>query len=316
MKNNILITGYDGFVAKHLALFLLKKKFNIFATHYKNIKYKNNKIHFIKCNVNSLSDLKKALKISNPVSIYHLAAKSRPNFSFLNPLQTMKTNLIGTMNLLEQCRLQKIKAKIIIACSSAQFGKRNFSKLPLTEKDNYIPEHVYGLSKSFADNLAYQYYKMFGLKILRAIIFNTSGPGKKNDVFSDFLSRFVKQINTKKEIIHIKVGSLNKFRDFLHVNDLVKALYLISIKGKIGESYNICSSKFYKISSIIKLMHKFTSKKIKIVEDRNLIRKFDEKYIFGDNKKIKKLGWKASMGFKKIWSDIFDFYQNKWFKLI
>jgi GDP-4-dehydro-6-deoxy-D-mannose reductase len=311
MKKNILITGYDGFVAKHLATFLKKKNFNIFVSHYKNIKKRDKKITFIKCNINSLEDIRKTLLISKPAQIYHLAAKSRPNFSFKNPIATMKTNLIGTMNLLEQCKLLKSKAKIIVACSSGQFGKLPLKKLPLTEKHLYNPEHIYGLSKTFTDQISYQYYKMFGLKIFRAIIFNTSGPGKKEDVFSDFLTQFSSQINGKKKKILLKTGDLNKFRDFLHVNDLVKALFIIATKGRVSDTYNVCSSKFFKVSSIIDLMKKHTNKTLQVVQDKKLIRKFDEKYIFGSNQKLRKLGWQPSNNFEKIFRDMLVFYQKK-----
>lgn len=312
MQKNILITGYDGFVAKHLAIFIKKKhSFKVFVSHYKNIKNKDKKITFIKCNINSIKDIKKTLLISKPSVIYHLAAKSRPNFSFKNPIKTMQTNLIGTMNLLEQCKLLKSKAKIIVACSSGQFGKLPLKELPLTENHLYNPEHIYGLSKTFTDQISYQYYKMFGLKIFRAIIFNTSGPGKKEDVFSDFLSQFSRQIKEKKNKIIIKTGDLNKFRDFLHVNDLVKALFLIATKGRVSDTYNVCSSKFFKVSSIIDLMKKFTNKTVCVVQDQKLTRKFDEKYIFGSNQKLKKLGWKPSSNFERIFSDMLDFYQKK-----
>ncbi len=310
MKKNILITGYDGFVAKHLAEFLKKKKFKIFVTFYKNLKKKDKAFTYIKCNINSLKDIRKALLISKPDQIYHLAAKSRPNFSFKNPIETMQTNLIGTMNLLEQCRLLKSKAKIIVACSSGQFGKFPLNRLPLTEKHSYDPEHIYGLSKSFTDQISYQYYKMYGLKIFRAIIFNTSGPGKKEDVFSDFLIQFSKQINSQNKKIVIKTGNLNKFRDFLHVKDLVEALYIISKKGKVSETYNICSSKYFKVSSITDLMKKFTNKTVHIRKDKKLSRKYDEKYIFGSNQKLKKIGWKPYGSFEKIFTDMLDFYKK------
>ena len=127
----------------------------------------------------------------------------------------MNTNLFGTFNILEECRLQKINPKIIIACSSGQFGSRPLNKLPYKEDYVQKPDHIYGLSKNFQNMLGMQYFRMYNLKIVIALIFNTTGPGKKGDVFSDFCKQFVlNKIKNGTKII--KTGDLNKFRDFAH----------------------------------------------------------------------------------------------------
>ena len=74
-----------------------------------------------------------------------------------------------------------------MACSSGQYGSRPYSKLPMKENDLYDPEHIYGLSKVFQDLLCKQYFKMFKLKTIRAILFNTSGQGKSLMFFMTFV---------------------------------------------------------------------------------------------------------------------------------
>ena len=311
MQKNVLITGFDGFVAKYLSEFLLKKKYKVYVTHYKKIKkIKKKNLYYIFCNIKKINDVKKALVLAKPNEIYHLAAKSLPVYSTKFPLETMNVNLMGTMNLLEQCKLMKLRSKIVVACSSAQFGKRDFRKLPLKENDSYFPEHIYGLSKVFTDKISEQYFKMYKLNIFRAIIFNTTGPQKKSDVFSDLLSQYVKQ--KKKKIIKIFSGDLNKFRDFLHVDDLVKGLYIIQKKGKPGSSYNVCTSNYHSVKKIIDLIVQDAKRsKIQILTKKDLFRKFDEKYIFGSNKKLRKLGWKPINNIKRIFIDICEYYEKK-----
>lgn len=310
MTKSALITGCDGFIAKHLIDYLLAKNYYIYAGYYKKkpqLYSKNLKI--IKLNVTNNMQVLNALKISKPNVIYHLAAKSLPSFSFKFPKETIKVNINGTLNIFENCRKLKIKPKIIVACSSGQFGARNLKNLPLRENDIQSPEHIYGLSKVFQELISKQYVKMYGLKIIISIIFNTTGPGKKGDVFTDFCKQFQNQRGKKQ--IRIKVGNLNNYRDFLHVKDVCRALYILSLKGKVGSSYNICTSKYIKISEIISLMKKFSSKKIQIVKDKKLMRKFDEKYIFGSYKKIKKIGWKPVHSTEKIFKDICEYYKKK-----
>ena len=312
MKKKVaLITGSEGFVGTHLIKYLHNHNYYIIATYYKKIKkFNSTRIKYIKCDVRNKSKVFFFIKKFKPDEIYHLAAKSLPSFSFKNPIETINTNVIGTINILEAVKFAKINPKILIACSSAQYGKKKFKDLPLREDNLLEPEHLYGLSKLFQNLLALQYYKMFGLRVYRAIIFNTSGPGKVGDVFSDFCSQFVNnKIKGGKKII--KIGDINKYRDFLHVNDLVKGLNAIVCRGIAGESYNLCSSRYYKIKEIIDLMKNQTKFKIVIKKKKNLIRKFDEKYIFGSNKKIKKIGWKPYLNLKNIFEDVCVFYEKK-----
>ena len=309
MPKKAFVTGTDGFIAKHLIINLLKKNYKVFAGYYKKKpKINNNNIIYLKCNVLSKKQVYRSLEISKPDSIFHLAAKSLPSFSFKYPDKTIDVNLKGTVNILENCRSLKINPKLIIACSSGQYGSRKLKNLPLKEKDIFNPEHVYGLSKVFQQYVAYQYFKMYKMKIISAIIFNTTGPGKKGDVFTDFCKQYVK--NKKKKTIDIKVGNLNNYRDFLHVEDLCRALLTLEKRGKIGEAYNVCTSSYIKISQIIRLMELESKKKIKTIVSKKLLRKFDEKYIFGSYSKLKKLGWKPLFNTKKIFKDICEYYEN------
>jgi len=312
MKKKIfLITGSEGFIGSHLINFLKKKNYIIFGSYYK--KKKLNKIKgvtYYKCDVRNPNEVESLLIKTKPDIIFHLAAKSHPNFSLRKPLETIITNTIGTANILEYLRILKYKSKLVIACSSAQYGVRNLNQLPMKEDQAYKPEHIYGLSKVFQDNLATQYFKMFNINILRALIFNTSGPGKKNDVFYDLCKQFFNQKNKKK--IQIKVGNLNNYRDFMHVNDVVRALYTISSKGKIGDNYNISSEKLIKVSKIIDIFLEIAgNKNLILIKKKSLYRKFDEKYIVGDNSKLKKIGWLPVKNIKDIVLDMLNFNSKK-----
>ena len=301
-----LITGSEGFIGNYLIRLLLLKNYKVIGGYYKKKKFnKIDKVKYVYCDVRNLSNIKKVLNNYKPSIIFHLAAKSHPFYSFTNPIETMNTNVIGTINLLETCKDLRNKTKIVIACSSGQYGSRPFTKLPMVENNQYDPEHIYGLSKVFQDSLCKQYFKMFKLNIIRAILFNTSGPGKKFDVFFDICNQFSKQFHKKK--IVIKCGNLNNYRDFMHVEDVAKALLFLSNKGLAGESYNIGSAKLTKISKIIEILKRKYKKNIVTKIDKKLLRDYDERFITASIKKIKKLGWKP---IKKI-DDIIDDMINR-----
>ena len=309
-KKVALVTGSEGFIGSHLIKYLYNKNYLVVATHYKKLSLKvSGKIKYLKCDVRNRKKFSLILKKYKPDEVYHLAAKSFPSFSFKYPIQTMKTNIFGTLNILEEIRHLKLDTKILIACSSGQYGSRHLKNLPLKEKYVFRPQHLYGLSKVFQNLMGFQYFKMYNLKVYNAIIFNTTGPGKKGDVFSDFCKQYInnKIINNKKTI---SVGNLNKYRDFLHVQDLVKGLHRIIEAGKPGEDYNLCSSKLHKVSKIIDLMRKNSKHKVNIKENFKLKRNFDEKYIFGSNAKIKKIGWKPILKIENIFHDICKHYET------
>ena len=213
----------------------------------------------------------------------------------------MKTNLIGTFYLLDSVKRLKINPKIIIAGSSAQFGSKKINELPINEKSLSSPDHIYGFTKQVQVSLGQIYNKMFKLNVCSALIFNTSGNGKNFDVFQDFCNQLK---NNNKNYFSLKVGNIENQRDFLHVDDVVNALDKIKLKGLAGKNYIISSNKLTKIKEIIKIMEKISKKKFHLKIDKKLYRKFDEKIILGNNREIKKLGWKPKKNIFHILKDI------------
>jgi len=304
MKKKILVTGAEGFLGHHLINHLKKQK--IFGMVKKLPKKKIKKVTYFKCDIQNKKKIKNIIRKIKPDIIFHLAAKSHPLFSFKYPSKTISVNVLGTINLLQNLVELKYNPKIIIACSSAQYGTRLYKELPLNEKSSLKPDHIYGLSKLFQKFLGDQFYQMFKLKIINATIFNTSGPGKKNDVFNDFSKQYLNQIN-KDKTVKILCGNISNKRDFLHYDDTVRALDIISRKGKVGENYNISTGKLIKIKSLIDYIKEKSSKKIEAKQRNYFFRAYDEKYISGDSKKLKKIGWKPKKNYKNILDEMCKF---------
>ena len=177
------------------------------------------------------------------------------------------------------------------------------NELPINEKSISNPDHIYGFTKQIQVQLGQIYYKMYGFNISSALIFNTSGNGKNFDVFQDFCNQLK---DNNKNNFSLKVGNIENQRDFLHVDDVVNALDKIKTKGIAGRNYIISSSRLTKIKEIIKIMEKILKKRFNLKIEKKLYRKFDEKIILGNNREIKKLGWRPKKNIYHILKDILD----------
>ena len=311
-----LITGITGFVGSHLAELLLSKGYEVYGiarwrSSTENINHIKSKLSIIEADLNDAHSFYNAIQKIKPDEIYHLAAQSFVPTSWTAPADTMKTNVIGTINLFEAVRKAGIDPKIQVACSSEEYGLVKPEETPIKETNPLRPLSPYGVSKVAQDMLSFQYSKSYALNVVVTRGFNHTGP-RRGEVF--VCSNFAKQIveiekGLKKPII--SVGNLEAIRDFTDVRDMVKGYNLALEKGIPGERYNICSGKGYKISEVLDMLLKMTDKDIKIEKDPARDRPSDVPILLGDNSKfIKQTGWKPEIPFEKTLKDLLDYWRK------
>jgi GDP-4-dehydro-6-deoxy-D-mannose reductase len=311
----ILITGVSGFIGSHLSEFLLRKNIEVHGTYFKeeelvNIKEFKDRIDLHLLDVRDEEKVKQLIKDTEPEVIYHLAAQSFPTVSWEKPKETLETNVLGTTYIFEAVKYLGLDSKILVACSSAEYGFVTEDEVPVKEDHRLLPLHPYGVSKVAQDLLAYQYYKNFGMKSLRVRIFNTTGPRKTNDVCSDF----TKQIAAIEKGLmenRMSVGNLEGRRDITDVRDMVNAFWLVCEKGKLGEVYNICSSRAHKIQHLLDIMLKLSTVSINVFQDPKKMRPSDEPIIMGDNAKIRSdCGWEPKIPIEETIRNMLDYWRN------
>lgn len=312
----VLITGISGFIGSYLAEYTLAKGMKVHGivtnlTRVENIARLKGKVTLSEGDVRNRAFMKNVITKSKPDLIFHLAAQSRPDISWEDPWKTMETNVMGTVNLFESVREANLDSKILVACSSAEYGYITEDEGPIKEDHQLLPLSPYGVSKVAQDLLAYQYFKNFGLKTFRVRIFGTTGPRKVGDVCSDFARQIAEiEYGKRKPIVH--VGNLEARRDLTDVRDNVKALWLLIEKGKIGEAYNVCSHKAYKIGDILSKMLGMSEVDIKVKVDPMKLRPSDEPIIMGDNSKIRKdCGWVPKIPIEKTLEDTLNYWREK-----
>ena len=312
----VLITGITGFVGSYLAEHLLAQGDEVYGTvrwrsRLDNINHIKNKVKLIETDIRDSYSIEKAIRAVEPDVIFHLAAQSFVHTSFHAPQETLSTNIIGTINLLEAVRMSKTDPVVQIAGSSEEYGLVLPDETPIKETNQLRPLSPYGVSKVAEDMLAYQYHRSYGIKTVITRAFNHEGP-RRGDVFST--SNFAKQIaeiesGLKEPVIF--VGNLESSRDFTDVRDVVRAYTLAVEKCDYGEAYNICSGHAWKISEMLNLLLFMSSKKIEIKEDMTRMRPSDVQLLLGDFSKFhKKTGWKPEISFEKTLKDLLDYWRK------
>jgi GDP-4-dehydro-6-deoxy-D-mannose reductase len=212
------------------------------------------------------------------------------------------------MYLLEAARHAARMPIIVSACSSAEYGNVPPSAIPVKEEQPLKPLHPYGISKVCLDLLAREYFLDYGIPTVNIRLFNTTGPGKTSDAPSDFVRQLVRiKKGTQRPII--EVGNLKPRRAFLDVADTVRGFYLAAMKGKRGESYNLCATRTYRIEELLHTAIRLAGVKTEIRPVARLMRPSDEKIIFGNTQKIRKdTGWKPINTVEQTLQSMLDYW--------
>lgn len=314
----VLITGISGFVGSHLSEYVLKN--NLGEVHgiirSKNTSYSNIKgiLHEIKlheCDMTDYYSLAEKVAEIQPDLMFHLAAQAYVPSSWAAPIQTINNNMVVALNLFEAVRKSHLNPIIHIAGSSEEYGLVNENEIPITEENFLRPLSPYAVSKVAMDLLGWQYFKSYGMKIIRTRAFNHTGP-RRGGVYAT--SNFAKQI-AEIEILGnepvISTGNLESIRDFTDVRDVVHAYWLATQKGDYGDVYNICSGKGIKMKEMLDLLLSFSDKKVTTRFDPNRARPSDVPVLIGSHKKFsEKTGWEPKIPFEKTMKDLLEYWRE------
>jgi CDP-glucose 4,6-dehydratase len=294
MKKNVLITGINGFVGSSVAEREIINGNNVIGI-VRDINKKSQLDILNKCTI-IYGDINDAFLIERIIAeyeinlVYHLAAMSIVKIANKNPINCYKSNIIGTINILEGVRKINPNIKVILASSDKSYGTHKI--LPYTEDMKLQPDDPYSTSKACADLIAQSYYKTYGIDVNIIRCANIYGPRDMN--FSRIIPNSINKIlNNQKPQIYSGVMLFK--REFIYIDDVVDAYCLLSTNGISGEIYNIGDDEFYTIEDIVKKISKLMkyNGEIDIIEKDFIEIPFQ--YMSAD--KLKKLGWKKKYSF-------------------
>lgn len=315
---NALITGITGFSGSHLAEQLLEKDdTNLFGT----VRGRNRQIDFIKhikeriklleCDLTDSNSVHETIEESQPEVLFHLAAQSFVPTSWRAPQETFNSNVMGTLNLLEAIRKSHFDPVIVITGSSEEYGLVKENEVPIKETNNLRPLSPYAVSKVAQDLLGFQYYRSYGMKIIRTRSFNIIGPRSGRKIVSADFAIQVAEIEKGKREPKVHVGNLSARRDFIDVRDVVRAYTMVAEKCKPGGVYNICSEKAIKIDYILRRYLELSRSKIEVRQDSSRTRPSDVPLLLGDCSKLRSvIKWSPKISIEDSLEDVLNYWRE------
>ena len=275
----ILITGIAGFIGSHLARNLLTRGDKILGidniSDYYDVNLKYDRLNnlkkyknfiFEKIDISNYSDLEKIIKKHKVSKICHLAAQAGVRYSLEAPMEYIKSNIVGHLNMLEICRNYEIK-NIVYASSSSVYGGN--TKVPFSVSDRVdSPVSLYAATKRSDELMSYTYNHLYGINTIGLRFFTVYGPWGRPDMATWI---FTKKIINDEPIEVFNNGNME--RDFTYIDDIINGTISIldSCKDDSNESfskvYNIGNNKPENLLNFITLIEENLGKKaIKIMK--------------------------------------------------
>nr|MBC8490925.1 SDR family NAD(P)-dependent oxidoreductase [Bacteroidota bacterium] len=287
----ILVTGASGFIGSHLTERLVELGYPVKAFVHYNFQNKwgwldhsqvKNDIEVVSGDIRDYDSVSKAVKGCD--TVFHLAALIGIPYSYSSPIAYIKTNVIGSYNVL-QTSLEHDLDNVLITSTSETYGMAQY--VPIDENHPLKGQSPYSATKIAADELARSYHLSFGLPLKIVRPFNTYGPRQSNRAIIPTI--ICQIISGSKEI---KLGNLNPTRDLNYVKDTVNGfINIFQSSSTIGKVINIAQNTEYSIGEVVNQIQKIMGTKLPVVIDDDRLRP-DNSEVFrlsGDNSRLKEL---------------------------
>jgi len=314
----ILITGITGFVGSHLTEWALSRGADVIGalrwrSNTEHIEHLRDRLTLIQSELRELSSARDLVERARPDYIVHLAAQSFVGASWQTPAETLMTNAIGQMNLFEAIRQLGSASRFLVIGSSEEYGLVEPDELPIRETNPLRPISPYAVSKVTQDLMGFQYFKSYGLDIVRARAFHHTGPRRSDNFSTSTFARQIAEIEAGLREPVVVAGDLKPVRDFSDVRDIVRGYWELLERGTAGEVYNLCSGVDWTIERMLTfLISQSSVPGIEIRTDAARLRPSDVPVLRGSYEKIERaVGWRPRIPLEQTLTDLLDYWRQR-----
>ncbi|NDD28810.1 MAG: SDR family oxidoreductase [Proteobacteria bacterium] len=315
----VLITGITGLMGGLLARHLLDEHpgYEVVGTHrwrsrMHAVEGIKRRLDLRECDVRDASSVRRLVAAVKPDRIFHLAAQSSVQASQHAPADTLATNVVGLVNLLEAVREHHPAARILVPGSSEEYGLQEDSAQAVVETSPLRPLSPYGVSKVTQDMLGLQYHESYKLHIVRTRAFNHTAPGREDVFVESSFARQIAEIEAGLREPVVRVGNLEVVRDYSDARDVARAYALALERCVSGEVYNICSERGVRIGEMLDMLASMSTARIEVVRDPERVREREAPVLVGSAARFRATtGWAPTIPLEQTLREILEYWRGQ-----
>ncbi len=315
------ITGIAGQDGSYLAEYLVSKDYEVHGIIRRNsipehqelrISHLEDKVFTYYGDMNDPTTLSRLLGLIKPDEIYNLAAQSHVRISFDIPGNTVMTNAVGTLNLLEAFRKECPHARFYQASSSEMFGTGMDDDGYQREGTPMLPTSPYGCAKLFSYHIVRNYRKSYKLFASNGILFNHESPRRGSNFVTNKVVKAAVSIKLGLQS-HIELGNMDAYRDWGHSRDYVRAMNMI-LNHSIPDDFVVATGMTRSVRDMCKFVFDYIGMNYEDylkINDKHL-RPEELPYLKGDASKIHHvLGWQPECSFEEMMIEMIDHWMRR-----